>query len=198
MICPMCKNPIYSNTSPDSEIFTGKTICEDCASNIHILLNDRNHAERQAALDYVQKQMDVTHDESIRSTLDTLIKTKPAPKPKSPETNQEDSEVRNEEGVREAANPADNKSFENAGEKIMKAAEVIRVLGIAVSIIGGLFLILDGWGNDSGITIVSGFIIAIGGSASFWVSSLLMYGFGELVNNSKVQTELLKKTVTDE
>ena len=66
--------------------------------------------------------------------------------------------------------------FDNAGQKIKAAAEAFCWIGIILSIILGLMSV-----NKN---VIVGFIIIIIGVLSSWVGSFLLYGFGELVDNS--------------
>ena len=65
--------------------------------------------------------------------------------------------------------------YENIGEKIKKLSKTIAVIGIIIAVIAGFWYIAD---YDE---IVQGvFIIVLGGLAA-WIFSLLLYGFGELI-----------------
>lgn len=71
--------------------------------------------------------------------------------------------------------------FENIGSKIKSLASVLRWIGIGASILAGLIMFetdddLIGWG----------FLTMIVGSLMTWFSSFLLYGFGELVENSAI------------
>lgn len=67
--------------------------------------------------------------------------------------------------------------FNNVGEKIETFAKVIVWLGIIGSIIGGIIFI-------SSENIGMGIAIIIGGPIVSWLSSLILYGFGQLIENS--------------
>ena len=66
--------------------------------------------------------------------------------------------------------------FNNIGKKIKTLAELICWIGILISLILGLIFVIE--------NIFVGFIIFIIGVLSSWVGSFLLYGFGELVDNS--------------
>ncbi len=76
----------------------------------------------------------------------------------------------------------EEKMFKNIGSKIKNVAEFFTWIGIIVSII--VFLISISMGSDESIAI--GFIILIIGCLGSWLSSLVLYGFGQLVENSDV------------
>lgn len=72
--------------------------------------------------------------------------------------------------------------FENVGSKIKGLASFFCWGGIIASVVGGIWLIalLD---EDF---ILPGLLIIALGSLLSWVSSFVLYGFGELVSNSAI------------
>ncbi|MBQ2914119.1 MAG: zinc-ribbon domain-containing protein [Clostridia bacterium] len=72
--------------------------------------------------------------------------------------------------------------FDNIGGKIKGFASFLTWVGIIVSVIVGIIYISN---DNVGIGIL---IIAIG-SLSSWLSSWLLYGFGELIENSSIIAE---------
>lgn len=83
--------------------------------------------------------------------------------------------------------------FNNIGGKIKKLAEITCLLGILASIAGGIIILIAA-PTRSGIAILLAAIAAIVlGSLASWISSFVLYGFGELVENSCIQTELMIK-----
>ena len=77
-------------------------------------------------------------------------------------------------------------TFENIGGKIKTLAQVVAILGVIVSVIAGLFVL-----DDSALY---GVLIAFVGSVLSWISSLFIYGFGELIDKT---TEIAKNTKKD-
>ena len=76
--------------------------------------------------------------------------------------------------------------FDNIGAKIKKLAEIITIGGIIVSVLIGTMS-----GDFRGI------VIALLGSLGSWISSFVLYGFGELIEkvtaiekNTRVVTEI--------
>lgn len=72
--------------------------------------------------------------------------------------------------------------FNNIGKKIKTLAQVITLIGIIASLITGIVFIAlannnPGWGT-------LGVLIIIIGSLISWISSFILYGFGQLVDNS--------------
>lgn len=68
--------------------------------------------------------------------------------------------------------------FENIGRKIKGVAQFITLLGIIVSIMFFLSLIEDN-------TVIA-FAVLIVGCVGSWLSSLLLYGFGQLIENTDI------------
>lgn len=84
--------------------------------------------------------------------------------------------------------------FKNIGGKIKKLAKVICYVGIAISVIAGIFMIGFGSSSYNGDTmIVMGCVVMIVGSLVSWIDSFFAYGFGELIENTTVIAELAAK-----
>ena len=77
--------------------------------------------------------------------------------------------------------------FDNIGSKIKTLAKVITWLGIIASIIIGISIIVSGTGDA--VTIGAGIGAAIGGSIGFWIGSFLLYGLGQLIENTDTLVE---------
>lgn len=71
--------------------------------------------------------------------------------------------------------------FDNVGSKIKALASFFCWGGIIASIIGGIILI----GLDEDL-IFAGIAVIVIGSLLSWISSFVLYGFGELVANSAI------------
>ena len=76
--------------------------------------------------------------------------------------------------------------FENIGEKIKKLAIAITVIGIVISVIYGITCFARGSAVDGVTAIGLGVLIS-------WVSSFVLYGFGELISTSKEISESLAR-----
>lgn len=90
--------------------------------------------------------------------------------------------------------------FNNIGRKIKGLAKFICWVGIILSVLAGIVIILGGASSRSfesgyngerfaissaGGSIVAGILVIVLGSILSWVGSFVLYGFGELVDNSK-------------
>ncbi len=84
--------------------------------------------------------------------------------------------------------------FSNIGNKLKTAAKIILWVGIAVSVIGGIVIIADGSvERRTNPMILPGLMTMIGGAFVSWISALGLYGFGELVENSDIRTNIAAK-----
>ena len=66
--------------------------------------------------------------------------------------------------------------FDDIGGKIKKLAVVVTVVGIAVSVILGIVTMKESF--------FTGLLIACLGGLASWVGSFVLYGFGELIDNT--------------
>lgn len=83
--------------------------------------------------------------------------------------------------------------FHNIGRKIKGLAIVFAMLGMVASIVEGIQLIENTAYDDNGMWIIIGFVVIIGGSVLSWISAFILYGFGELVDNSTIIAAVLQK-----
>ena len=84
--------------------------------------------------------------------------------------------------------------FDNIGAKIKTLAQVVCWTGIAASVIWGISLIAAGAATrNGGAVVLSGLLVIVLGALASWVGSFLTYGFGEMVENSDIRTELAVK-----
>lgn len=76
--------------------------------------------------------------------------------------------------------------FSNIGGKIKATAKVsCWILIVLFSIMGIIQMATN--------AVLAGFITIVAGALSAWVGSFVLYGFGELVENSCIQTNLIIK-----
>lgn len=76
--------------------------------------------------------------------------------------------------------------FTNIGEKIKTTATVCCWIIIIGAVIAGFRLMLAGG-------VMAGILITAGGILIGWISSFVLYGFGELVENSCIVANLMAK-----
>ena len=95
--------------------------------------------------------------------------------------------------------------FNNIGKKIKTLAKVLCWIGIILSVITGI-AIMAGGGNysylsmngmqisvDSGAAVVVGILTILLGVLISWIGSFVLYGFGQLVDNSDKLVEKAEK-----
>ncbi len=98
--------------------------------------------------------------------------------------------------------------YNNVGSKLKGLAKFIAWLGIIGSCISGITIMTAGsritfngaYGSSSlaGGGVIAGIIIMVIGSLASWLSSLALYGFGELIENTAEMNEKLSsKQVSD-
>lgn len=86
--------------------------------------------------------------------------------------------------------------FNNIGGKIKGLAKFMCWLGIILSVIIGILLIMSAtnrngyYRSTDSATVVYGIIVIVVGSLLSWIGSFVLYGFGELVDNSSKLVEL--------
>lgn len=84
--------------------------------------------------------------------------------------------------------------FDNIGGKIKGLAKTVCWIGIGISVfIGFVFVIIgaeNSYGSDDNVLAPLGMFIMLGGSFLSWIGSFLLYGFGQLIENSDKLVEL--------
>ena len=89
--------------------------------------------------------------------------------------------------------------YSNIGGKFKVLAQVIAWIGIFFSFIAGINIIVSGnamgriaYSDEiSGVASVVGFLVIVIGSLFSWLGSFVLYGFGQLVENSDRQLQML-------
>lgn len=76
--------------------------------------------------------------------------------------------------------------FKNIGKKIMTLAKVNFWVGAVLCALGGFGTVMEAVDSLYGSTedAVAGFIIMLLGPLLSWIGSLLLYGFGQLIDNT--------------
>ncbi len=77
--------------------------------------------------------------------------------------------------------------FTNVGSKIKTLAKVECWLGIILFVIFGFVQMFT---LNSGAAVVSGLLTIGIGSLFSWIGSICLYGFGQLIENSDVRTQI--------
>lgn len=79
--------------------------------------------------------------------------------------------------------------YKNIGEKIKGLAKVTCIVEAIAAVITGMVLMTEG----DELALI-GFLVIICGPVVAWISSFLLYGFGQLVANSDIIAEQYKRT----
>jgi|GEM_PF-4731343 len=74
--------------------------------------------------------------------------------------------------------------FGNMGNKIKMLAKVVAWIGIIFSCLIGFILFVEGMDYEESGMILGGFFMAGIGSLVSWISSFVLYGFGQIVDNT--------------
>lgn len=76
--------------------------------------------------------------------------------------------------------------YDNIGGKIKTVAKVVGFAGIGISILTGLLFLLVAFSEEKFSFFGIGILVAFLGSLISWVSTIALYGFGQLVENTDV------------
>lgn len=82
--------------------------------------------------------------------------------------------------------------YKNIGKKIKAVAKVFAWIGIILFVLIGLIMagvagVMEG---EPGL-IVAGIIVAVVGALVSWISSFMVYGFGQLIDNSDMIKDMM-------
>lgn len=81
--------------------------------------------------------------------------------------------------------------FSNIGTTIKRITKNFCLVGMGLSIVCGLIIAVLGMFGGEMSLFIAGLIGGLVGVVIFWLGSLTLYAYGELVENSCIQTELL-------
>lgn len=88
--------------------------------------------------------------------------------------------------------------FNNVGFKIKIVATVLTIIVVACLAVGAVasgVLLISGHGSDLSLKVL---IISVGGGAVIYFFSLLLFGFGHIIDLTEEQTVLLRRIAEDE
>lgn len=176
ILCHKCAEPIgndmnnlyYVKTNEEYEELKNKIIskCKECFSDTiteYVITKMNKIYER---LDLVKKENQTI---SINSST--------TPNTTNTENISTDNETESSFGM-----------FDNIGGKIKTLAQVVTWIGIIASVISGIVLM-----SIAEEMIFVGLMVMIFGALMSWVSSFVLYGFGQLVENSDKLVKMSKK-----
>lgn len=82
--------------------------------------------------------------------------------------------------------------FSNIGRKIMGLAKFVCFIGIALSLLAGFgpWLFSGGMGGELGPYALVGLFTALMGCVGSWLGALVLYGFGQMVDDTSRMREM--------
>ena len=87
--------------------------------------------------------------------------------------------------------------FDNIGGKIKTLAKVICWIGIIASVVVGIIIIYDWFVQPyyyrNSTELITGIAVIVLGSLFSWIGSFVLFGFGELVENSSYIAEVMEE-----
>ena len=91
--------------------------------------------------------------------------------------------------------------FDNIGGKIKALAKIVTWVGIAASVLTGIAVMtasrtmIGTYGIDvRGGSVLGGILVMVLGSLGAWVSSFILYGFGDLIESAKRTADALERS----
>lgn len=82
--------------------------------------------------------------------------------------------------------------FDNIGRKIKKLAEINTIIGIGASFLGGILMLF------MTTQFLRSFLVFLLGSIASWIGSFVLYGFGQLIENTDILVAESKKQCQNE
>ncbi len=175
-------------------------VCEDCIKPVEIHLNNasvdlndlKNANKFEETKNKVISTLNAENDKETIEYLTAILDRIYSVSNSNTINNQNISPLNNSNNINiptiSVSNSNSTGMFSNIGGKIKSLAQVITWLGIIVSVIWGFVLMA----TDEDL-IPAGLIIALLGSLISWISSFVLYGFGQLIENTDKLVELSKK-----
>lgn len=175
-------------------------ICEECLNPIEIYLStadvDLNDLKNTKTFEEAKNKLITTLSvekdketiEYLTSVLDRIYSVSTS----NTTDNQNISPINHNNNINipivSVSNSNTTGMFGNIGGKIKSLAKIATWLGIIVSVIWGFVLMTT---NED--LIPAGLIVALLGSLISWISSFVLYGFGQLIENTDKLVESPKK-----
>ncbi len=181
MYCCCCGNAYRSVLKEPFYLSNDKILCDQCAKPIVAEMERLYSINNKQEFDVVKAKiveicqscysMDITKHVVI--IIDKLYKRAfPSGREYLPQNNYAPITAYTASNAKETPG-----MFSNIGQKIKMLANALAWIGIIASIYFGVFLMID-------IDVLTGVVVLLGGSLFSWLGSFLLYGFGQLVDNS--------------
>ena len=75
--------------------------------------------------------------------------------------------------------------FDNVGRTIKILSKVLLSVGVGLSFLFWFILLIRGVADEQNNIITLSFAVLVFGALGSWITSILLYGFGSLIENSK-------------
>lgn len=205
--CSMCRKKVEKI---NDQLSNGKHICAECAQKVDELLESNDIEVVHNAIDYIYACAKDNPDGELSdylmemldnnsSAIEELEESKKDTEKKKKQNAPVDSNNHeNDFADRQIIINTESGMFGNIGGKIKIVAKVFCWIGIVAFLIVGLFFVIESqqdWFNKWMLGYGIAFIIA--GPLISWLGSILMYGFGELIEKNVVQVQLLERLLSD-
>lgn len=193
-LCECCGNKNNSFQGDSLQLEDDKILCSKCAQPIREDLNKLFYAETQEEFDEITGRIigrsKTLFDEATVQYICNLI-NKRSEKTKFHVSERAINSIA-ELNIKEDEVIMDNSTsssgmFRNIGGKIKGLAKAATALGIIAYIVIGIIIMCI----DDDIAFV-GVLVMIVGAFISWISSFILYGFGQLIENSDMLVKLSK------
>ncbi len=190
----LCCGKTTSHLDMPIDLADGQILCRDCVGDIVYDIN--KIYQKMTEEDFKQLKNKIIADCETRfnqDMIEVIIATIDAKyygtttKIKISTTNNNFKKI-NTSNTNYTSNENSSMMFDNIGGKIKTLAEVVTWIGIIASVISGIAIMSIGEEM-----IFVGLMVMIFGALISWVSSFVLYGFGQLVENSDKLVKMSKK-----
>lgn len=83
--------------------------------------------------------------------------------------------------------------FKNIGKKVKTVAEVLFWFDVVLCVLLGIVIIVAAVMEEQASAVLTGFLVMILGPVISWLSAIMVYAFGELVDNSTTVAKAIDK-----
>ncbi len=195
-LCECCGNKNNSFVGDPFYLTNEKILCHKCAEPIRNDINNLYYVKSNEEYEALKNKIIAKCKESFNDTITEYIITtmnkiydrldfvkndKQSMTVNSSTTNTENISANNE-------TESSSGMFDNIGGKIKTLAKVVTWIGIIAYVISGIAIMFI----DEEMSFIGLMVMIFGGLIS-WVSSFVLYGFGQLVENSDKLVKLSKK-----
>lgn len=179
-LCESCGKKNDFLHGDEFDLGNEKILCHKCAAPIHDAISDIYYVETEEDFEQLEEKILATckgcFDDNITQAIANKI-----------------TRIYQQKFPKEVASPSttpvkerNTKLYSNIGNKIKILAKVTAIIGTILSIIFGIDAIADKeW--------KFGIYVILLGSILSWIASFVLYGFGQLIENSDKLVELTQK-----